>query len=243
MDVQAFILHGIRWFISKLLLSLLFDLVAAALGITMLMQFLKKFWQEKFTDKKKIRNTYIFGILGLSLCLLTLKAAFAPPSASGGFQANILWAGQIYAPTNASPVITNGTISGINDSHIQYAPGMDMMFVIRIVNTGPASSLWNWKSSIRLPGGSKIGGVIPSITGVSTTVVPTVAGPFLPTFENNMLQLLSLHSLGSGEPAEGWLLVHYNGLNTPQDGTLFKISFDDVFGNETRIEHTWHTNQ
>ncbi len=165
----------------------------------------------------------------------------------GGLQASVIWASvasnKLQPATNLLQV---GTISSVGSGHI--ANGLDMLFIVRVANSGQQSTAWGWKAYGILPGGKRIEGSIPSIAAIfdtsdpktnQTSVVPTVIGPYSFTMDKNLPQSLSASPLTTGSGTIGWLIMHLNGLNTPETGMHFVITFDDVYGHQTKIEHVW----
>jgi hypothetical protein len=73
--------------------------------------------------------------------------------------------------------------------------------------------------------------------------LPTVVGPYKPTLEKNLLQSLSFSPLPTGGANNGWCVIHINGLDSIPAGARFVITFEDVFGKQTRLEHVWIPNQ
>lgn len=59
------------------------------------------------------------------------------------------------------------------------------------------------------------------------------------TMANNLPSELSSNPLGTGAAEVGWIPIHINGITDIQEGTHFIISFEDVYGRKTVIDHDW----
>jgi hypothetical protein len=167
-------------------------------------------------------------------------------SQKGDFEAGVLAALQV---GTSEPIINNveGTMSGEGGA-AGTESGINMLFIIRVVNKGAPTTAWNWKASVTLPGGGKMDAQIPSIahfgsgsgdTSSPMPPLPTAYGPYKLKMEDNLLGALASSPLASGAGKQGWVVVHVNGLTEPPTGATFTISFEDVFGRQTKVEDLW----
>jgi hypothetical protein len=132
------------------------------------------------------------------------------------------------------------TLAGATSGAANMTNGYNMLFVIRVSNSGPPTTAWGWNISAILPNGGKMDVQIPSVSGFTVNApLPTVYGPYNLKLEDNLLDKLASSPLAFGGSAEGWIAVHLNGLTEVPSGTKFIITFSDVFGKQVKIEHIW----
>lgn len=161
---------------------------------------------------------------------------------AAGLRANLLNMGQFSSGTN---VVTNKTIMSMSaisgkDAKIdENGSGINVLCVIRIMNSGMPSTAWNWKAHIVLVGGTKIEASIPSVAVNEGQSIPTIAGPFSPTYQNHLPDALAFVPLQTGGGTNCWLALHINGLDKIPEGAHFIITFNDVNDKEVRIEHVF----
>lgn len=167
---------------------------------------------------------------------------------NGSMQKGDLRAGILAAlPLGKSEPSTNiieGTMSSAGGNAAAAQSGINMLFIIRVVNLGAPTTAWNWKASIILKGGGTMDAQIPSIAhfGDASTPLPplpTAYGPYTLKMDDNLLGALSSSPLVSGAAKQGWIVVHVNNLTEPPEGATFIITFEDVFGRQTKIEDVW----
>ena len=162
-----------------------------------------------------------------------------------GLIAGILCIAKINSLEDTNVVYNEPTSQGLYSSpqNKTIETGSDFCVVVRISNQGAASSLWNYKAYIVLPGGKEIDASIPSLKiPKSSNVIPTLFGPYKCAKENFLLDALSFSPMESGASGNYWLLIHVNGITEVPSGTHFIISFTDVFVRETRIDYIWISN-
>jgi hypothetical protein len=164
-----------------------------------------------------------------------------------GILAGILCA----AKSIPQPPPTNYDISSVTSAGMSlsaenktYGSGADAMFVLRVCNSGPPTTLWDFKSHVILSeqggGEREIDAIIPSmIIPKTNNALQTIIGPYVPTKENFLLDALSQRPLETGAAGNYWLLVHINGINEIPIGTHVIITFHDAYGRETKIDHMW----
>jgi hypothetical protein len=183
---------------------------------------------------------FVFLLFAMHISTLLQDISAASPR-KGGFRANFLSLGQV-ATVKYIDTMTNSmtpmTLAGIGAANVKPG-GIDMILVVKIDNSGQPSVAWNWKSFVELPGGSKIEAYIPGLSFPSNTVFQTVVGPIQATAQNNLIQSMSVTPLQTGAGFIGWMMIHVNDITTLPPGSRIFLSFDDVFGRETKIEFLW----
>ncbi|HUA68867.1 MAG TPA: hypothetical protein VMA13_10005, partial [Candidatus Saccharimonadales bacterium] len=148
-------------------------------------------------------------------------------------------AGQIMF-TNLPGGIAGATLSGSGGNNLANAfGGINMLFVMRVSNSGAPTTAWNWRAYVVLPGGGVMDAQIPSVMGLPQTPLVTAFGPYTPKLEDHLIGALSSSPLPSGGGKEGWIVVHVDNLSRVQNGTHFVITFEDVYGRETKVDHLW----
>jgi len=132
-------------------------------------------------------------------------------------------------------------MSGIGVPDVKYDDkGVNMLLVAKVDNSGLPTVAWNWKISVLLPvGGSPIPATIPSVFIQSTEPLPTVMGPYYVKMEDQLIQAMAVNPLPTGAGKIGWLVFNVAGFNEMPNGAIVKLSFEDVFGRETTLEHKW----
>lgn len=163
-----------------------------------------------------------------------------------GLRAEILLAGPVVG-TNAPPSTnTTVTLQGISSSpqNRTMETGIDMAFVLRIANSGAPTTAWAFKAYIILPDGKEMDAGIPSIVipldkDKEIATLSTVVGPYRLTGSRFILDALAFTPLETGAANNYWLMVHVNGLHEVPSGTKFIITFDDVYGRETKVQDLW----
>jgi hypothetical protein len=153
----------------------------------------------------------------------------------------------VLAASGITPTIQTNSTSLATVGGAPYSPlnrtiesGINMAFVLRVSNSGRPTTAWGWRASIVLPDGKEIPAIIPQCTlPTNSGAFPTVIGPVILTKENNMLEALSFNPLATGAGEVVWLVVHVNGLEKPPEGSHFIITFEDVYGRQTKIDHPW----
>jgi hypothetical protein len=159
------------------------------------------------------------------------------------FYASVLFAtpvvNQAQIITNSAE-IPNNTVGAAVDVTMLDTNGANFELILRVVNIGKSASvLWDWKVLAILPNGQRIPAQIPYVISVQGTPLATPFGPFRCTVENNLVQALVTRELPVGSAAVGWITFHVNGITKVPLGTRFVITFEDVFGRETVIQHLW----
>jgi hypothetical protein len=204
-------------------------------------------WRRFKATPNAVKREFGLGVTGVVaiILLLTLTSQISSrysPKESDGFKASIILAAPV--PPGIVKTVTDATnasaatFSSENAGSTKAAGGINMLFIVRVVNPGAPSVAWNWKASVTMPGGTTLDATIPSISGMNGTI-PTLVGPYNANMENNLLQRLSTRRLETGDGTIGWFLVHVNGLDSPPEGAHFVISFSDVFGHETKVDDHW----
>jgi hypothetical protein len=64
-------------------------------------------------------------------------------------------------------------------------PGVNLVLVLKIDNSGQPSVAWNWKAHLVLPGGSELEALLPSVSMGSNQILNTVVGPVPLSQEGN----------------------------------------------------------
>jgi hypothetical protein len=210
-------------------------------GITRL--FMKFFGKSPGQMKKEIALFLIFFVGGVALLAsVTYGLIYQPQASSMVLKGGLKW--QIILCGPSGPVVTStnvslATISSENAGLTKIGSGISILFIVRIVNTGPDTTAWNWKAGVAIPGGSTLEGTIPSVSELADVILPTVIGPYKPTKDNNLLQVLSTHPLKTGDTITGWLVMHVNGLDSTPNDCHFIVSFEDNFGRQIQIDDHW----
>jgi len=166
-------------------------------------------------------------------------------SLNGGFHPGVIMASIV--PNTVAIAVTNlpagqalpGTVGSGDFGTTVNSTGFNMAFVVHVVNSGRASSAWNWQASFILPNGQTLDASIPSISSISDNVIGTSRGPYRMGMENNLLQTLSFDPLASGAGLTGWFIVHVKGIDAPPVGSHFIITFTDAFNHIAKIDHYW----
>jgi len=158
----------------------------------------------------------------------------------GGFRAGLISAFKINNPMQPSTNQITVTMSGIGPQNANIDQnGANFGFILRIENSGQPSVAWNWKVSIYLPSGQQMDAAIPSLAVDSSGPIATIIGPYYLKMEDNLIQSLATSPLPTGAGKIGWMIIHMNGINEIPIGSRFILTFDDVFGRQTKIEHVW----
>jgi hypothetical protein len=105
----------------------------------------------------------------------------------GGFRANFLTVSLL---GNKIEVVTNdlsaATMSGVGGQSPKInEPGVNLVLVLKIDNSGQPSVAWNWKAHLVLPGGSELEALLPSVSMGSNQILNTVVGPVPLSQEGN----------------------------------------------------------
>jgi hypothetical protein len=159
-------------------------------------------------------------------------------------------AGVFFAGKSVSVFMTNVDFSTATSQGMSLTPenktmqsGADMIFVLRVSNSGAPTTLWNYKAYINLIGQDgkehEMDASIPSTIIRTNNVIMTLVGPITLTKENFLLDALSFDPMQTGAAGNYWLTIHINGMAEIPTGTHVIITFNDVLGRETKIEHVW----
>ena len=158
----------------------------------------------------------------------------------GRFRAGFLSAFKINNPIQSSTNQITVTMSGVGPQNAKIDQnGANFGLILRIENSGQPSVAWNWKVSIYLPSGQQMEAAIPSVAVESAGPIATIIGPYYLKMEDNLIQSLATSPLPTGAGKIGWMIIHMNGINEIPIGSRFILTFDDVFGRQTKIEHEW----
>jgi hypothetical protein len=161
-------------------------------------------------------------------------------------------AGVFLAANTPTPIyITNADWSSATSQGMSLTPenkitqsGANMIFVLRVSNSGPPTTLWNYKAYINLIGQDgkehEVDASIPSqIIQTTNNIIMTLVGPITLTRDNFLLDALSFKALQTGDAGNYWLVIHVNGIPEIPPGTHVVITFTDIFGREIKIDHIW----
>jgi hypothetical protein len=187
---------------------------------------------------------WITGTVMIVLLLTLVNQIASRKKPTEGFKSSLILGSPIIITdkgTNSAPTNVVSIIGGVAPENWKQEKGIDMLFILRVVNPGPPSVAWNWSASVLLPGGTTYRGTIPALGsfGIAENI-PTIIGPFSATTQNNLIKTMTDRPLESGGNVIGWIIVHVNGLNSPPIGARFDISFEDVFGNKTTVSDVWN---
>jgi hypothetical protein len=168
-----------------------------------------------------------------------------------GLGADIIQASPIHsvnliagAPTNGEVGTLQGVISSPENRTLQ--SGIDMSFVLHVYNSGEPTTAWGFNSYIVLPDGKEMDASIPSVLvepDKDLGIIPTSVGNYKLSGDKFLLNALAFTPMATGAAGDYWLTVHVNGLSEVQSGTLFVITFKDVFNRTTTIQDRWIPNQ
>jgi hypothetical protein len=57
--------------------------------------------------------------------------------------------------------------------------------------------------------------------------------------EDQLIQALAVNPMPHGGGKIGWLVFNVAGFNEMPEGAVVILTFEDVFGNETKLQHKW----
>lgn len=197
-------------------------------------------WKGWKTSRKK---EVMFWATSLPMMFAIVSFAAGLGEAKGGkFKAGLIYAGSLgnpvlnIDPTNAAQM----TIPGIGGPKKMDEKGVNLFVILKIDNIGPPSTAWSWKARIVIPGGTEIAAAIPGVLiSSNSTPIGTLIGPYFPKMEDNLVSSMALTQLAQGGSKIGWLLLHIGGITQIPENSRICISFQNVFGKETKIEHPW----
>lgn len=199
-------------------------------------------WKGWKTSKRK---EFAFWAVSLPAMFALVTFASGLGGARGGkFKAGVIAISQFLNPIPFLDTTNQvkATMPGISPSAWSRmdAKGANFLAVLKVDNAGPPSTAWNWKGTVEIPGGTKLDAIIPAVS-IGTNIQPlnTIIGPYTPKNENNLIELIGLHQLAQGDSKMGWLMFHVSGITEMPPKSIIRISFDNVFGRQTVIEHQW----
>lgn len=133
-----------------------------------------------------ISSIFVFCALIFAQHILGVLKDISNASRKGGFRAGFLSLGQIkeMRTVEGTNLIEGLSMSGVNPGEKPTPGGMDMLFTVKVDNSGQPSVAWNWKTYLKLPGGTEIKGFLPGVAVGSNTTVKTVIGPVACTPQN-----------------------------------------------------------
>jgi hypothetical protein len=167
----------------------------------------------------------------------------------GGLSAKVIGAGGMQLKyftnsltTNIASSVGSFPTTALNRVVVE---GADYMMVLRVANSGPPTTAWEWQVKVVMPDNREQPALFPplSLDLASMADLPTIVGPYHCTMENNLLQSLSFHKLDMGDAVNVWTIIHINGLKTLPENSRFVISFEDSYQRTNTFEHVWKPGQ
>lgn len=198
-------------------------------------------WKGWRTSRKK---EVIFWVVSLPMffAIVSFASTLGPPR-GGKFRAGVITVARVATPSvvgGTNELVRSGvTISGIGVPQKIDEKGVNFLVVAKVDNPGQPSTAWNWKVTAILDGGTRLPALIPSVTFPQPFTIDTIIGPYSCKMEDNLLQSLSVNPLPQGSSKIGWLMFHISGISELPIGSQIQISFENVFGRKTVIEHPW----